>query len=69
LQQVTLPIAPLSKLVQIGKIVQTGKGNLVSKLPWAMFAASSLGKYFSKKYAESCAEDFKSLDKMFIQSY
>ena len=44
-QQVTIPVSPLSKLVQIFKIIQTGKSHLLSKVPWAIFAASSLGTF------------------------
>jgi len=42
-----LPVSSLSKVTQIVEIVRTGRGDLVSRTPWIVFAATSAARFYT----------------------
>ena len=37
----------MSKITQIADIVKTGRGDLVSRTPWLVFAATSAARFYT----------------------
>ena len=46
-QSLALPVSSLSKVTQIVEIVRTGRGDLVSRTPWLVFAATSAARFYT----------------------
>jgi len=42
-----LPVSSMSKITQIVDIVKTGRGDLVSRTPWLVFAATSAARFYT----------------------
>ena len=47
LQSLALPVSSMSKITQIADIVKTGRGDLVSRTPWLVFAATSAARFYT----------------------
>ena len=46
-QSLALPVSSMSKVTQIVEIVRTGRGDLVSRTPWLVFAATSAARFYT----------------------
>ena len=47
MQSLALPVSSMSKITQIADIVKTGRGDLVSRTPWLVFAATSAARFYT----------------------
>lgn len=47
LSSMVIPMTSMSKLAQIRTIVRTKRGDLVSRLPWAVFASTSAARFYT----------------------
>ena len=47
MQSLALPVSSMSKITQIVEIVKTGRGDLVSRTPWLVFAATSAARFYT----------------------